>query len=130
MGKFDIYDYTSLYLADRQRKWIEDTYLANSDIAPVFKSMCEGNEGVVITPNAVFVAKYLLEKQNMLLFPWVIISRTGVLGEGNWRMLFMEGGMVLYSKVPIATVVDRIKRGMNILLEPHLDSSYYELTVQ
>ena len=129
MNAFDLYDYTSLYLADWQKKWIEETYMAQPDRAAKFEELCKKNEEVSVTSNAMFVARYFLDVDKVVVFPWVIISRSLDLGVGNWKMLLLDESATIYCKVPIGVIVERIKKGEPIHLVPHLDKSYYDLTI-
>ncbi|RDE12174.1 MAG: hypothetical protein C4K49_10865 [Candidatus Thorarchaeota archaeon] len=127
MSVFDLYDYMSLYLADWQRQWITETYLECPDRVEKFKELCAKNSDVSITMNAMFVARYLLEKEKIVVFPWVIISRSFDLGAGNWKMLLLDESAVIQSKVSISAIVEKIKWHEEIKLVPHLDQGLYEI---
>jgi hypothetical protein len=129
MNPFDLYDYMSLYLADWQRQWITETYMDVPDRVEKFKELCAKNEDVSITSNAMFVARHLLDKDKLVVFPWVIISRSFDLGAGNWKMLLLDETAVIQSKVPIGVIVEKIKKHEEIKLVPHLDQGLYEITL-
>jgi len=125
---FDIYDYVSVYLLDWQLDWIRSVYLDHSQRSERFKSLCQKYvRNTHITSAAVYVAKYLLERHQLLMFPWVKLGLRSRPSEGNWRMLLFDETGVVISKVVMNAVVDTIRKGGSLVLQLSLDKSVYEL---
>jgi hypothetical protein len=126
---FDFYDYVSLYLSDWQRDWVHATYLVDSNKRAQFEKLCINNDRVKITPAAVYVAQYLFNVEKIVVFPWAIVSRSVNFGVGDWKMILLDESLTITAKTPISTIVEHVKKGEAIKLIPHLDKSYYELTI-
>ena len=125
---FDIEDYLSLYMSDKVKRWVKDTYM-HVPHRDKFIAICGKNADAGITVNAVLIAQHLFEKHNILVFPWVIISRTQVLNTSNWKMPLLDESTVIHSTVPIHTVIDYLKAGGVVKLAPDLDHNVIELTI-
>lgn len=125
MYNFDIDDYLSLYLADWQRQWVIKHFNWNRDIGPWFERYCVNKENVCVTPNSVYIARFLLEHKGLLVFPWIDSYRSLHLNQGNWKMYLLQDPEIhdifttyVSSKLSIALVVNYIKEGVDLQLVP------------